>query len=100
MKEPMPYKKYDFAFCYSDKYLYVISGKKNQNEIVDSCERYSLIENKWSEIAPVNHKRFAASAIGTSNGLIYLFGGRRDVNNSMVHEIEAYDASKNCWKVL
>ena len=29
MKEPMPYKKYDFAFCYSNKYLYVISGKKN-----------------------------------------------------------------------
>lgn len=46
------------------------------------------------------HKRYAASAIGCSNGRIFLFGGRTDINNSMASEIEEYNDQTNTWSIV
>jgi len=99
-KAPMLHKKFDFTLAYLSGYVYVICGKDSSSEVVDSCERYSVEENQWSVIAPVRKKRYAASALGFSNNKVYLFGGRSDYNNVMVHEIEEYCAFRNEWTIL
>jgi Uncharacterized protein conserved in bacteria len=99
-KAPMIYKKFDFTLAYLNGYIYVICGKDNTSEVVDTCERYSIQDNQWNSIAPVRKRRYAASAVGMSNNKIYLFGGRSDYNNTMVNEIEEYCAIKNEWNIL
>jgi len=99
-KAPMIHKKFDFTLAYLNGYIYVICGKDSTSEVVDSCEKYSIEENQWSSIAPVRKKRYAASALGFSNNKIYLFGGRSDYNNMMVHEIEEYCAFRNEWTII
>jgi len=100
IKAPMIHKKFDFTLAHLNGYIYVICGKDSSSEVVDTCERYSVEENVWTSIAPVKKRRYAASAVGISNNKIYLFGGRSDYNNSMVHEIEEYCSIKNDWTIL
>ena len=99
-KAPMPLRKFDFTLCYLNGCIYVLCGKDNSSEVVNSCERYSLEDNQWNSIAAVNKKRYAASAVGFGGNRIYLFGGRSDYSNTMVHEIEEYKMELNQWSVL
>lgn len=99
-KAPMPFRKFDFTLCYLNGHIYVLCGKDSSSEVVNSCERYSLEDNQWSTIAPVHKKRYAASAVGFTNNRIYLFGGRSDYSNTMVHEIEEYRVDQNEWTIL
>ena len=100
LKAPMLHKKFDFTLAYLNGCIYVICGKDCNSEVVDDCEKYSVEENTWCSIAPVRKKRYAASALGFSNNKVYLFGGRSDYNNMMVHDIEEYCAFRNEWTIL
>jgi hypothetical protein len=100
-KCPMPFKKYDFTLCYHKGFVYVICGKDSDSQVVDSCEKYDINRNQWSLIAPINKRRYAASAvIAKEINKIYLFGGRSDYHNMMMDDIEEYDISKNIWKII
>lgn len=100
LKAPMVHKKFDFTLAYLNGHIYVICGKDSTSEVVDTCEKYSIEENQWTSIAPVRKKRYAASALGCLNNKVYLFGGRSDYNNMMVHEIEEYCVFRNEWTIL
>eukprot|EP01017_Pseudomicrothorax_dubius_P040136 TRINITY_DN6241_c0_g1_i1.p1 TRINITY_DN6241_c0_g1~~TRINITY_DN6241_c0_g1_i1.p1 ORF type:complete len:443 (-),score=91.71 TRINITY_DN6241_c0_g1_i1:124-1452(-) len=99
-KASMLHKKFDFTLCYLQEHIYVICGKDSSSEVIDSCERYNVVDNTWSQIAPVKRKRYAASAVGTGNSRIFLFGGRTDVNNMMVNDIEEYSVATNTWEII
>lgn len=43
----MPHKKFDFTLCFLDNFIYVICGKDSSSDVVDTCERYNVIENTW-----------------------------------------------------
>ena len=100
-KTHMPFKKYDFTLAYLNGYIYVICGKDSTNTIVAKCERYNVNTSSWSLIAPVNKKRYAASVVSVKESeKLFLFGGRSDLQNNMMKEIEEYDVSKNIWKIV
>ena len=97
----MPLKKYDFTLCYLLGHVYTICGKNVNNDIVESCECYDIEEDTWRTIAPVNKKRYAATAATIKEkGRIYIFGGRGEAQNAMIAEIEEYTVSRNEWKIL
>lgn len=97
----MPVKKYDFSVCYIDNYIYIVSGKNENHLIVNSCERYDIINNSWKKISNCIHPRFASLLISDNyNKKLFLFGGRFGNNNKMVEEIEEYDIERNTWKVV
>lgn len=62
-KQNMPTKKIDFTLTFVDDLIYVICGKDSSNEIIESCEAYNVQKNEWKMIAPVNKKRYAATAV-------------------------------------
>lgn len=95
----MPNKKFDFTLCYCKPCIYVLCGKDASSEVVNTCEKFNVETNTWSTIAPAIKKRYAASATGI-NSKIFLFGGRSDLNNVMVEEIEEYDSTSNSWRVI
>lgn len=43
----MPHKKFDFTLCYLDGCIYVICGKDNSSEVIETCEKYNVNENTW-----------------------------------------------------
>lgn len=55
----------------------------------------------WTLINPTNIKRYATSASSFKNlEKIFLFGGRSNLNNMMVDEIEEYCVKSNLWTVV
>jgi N-acetylneuraminic acid mutarotase len=101
LRSPMLQKKYDFTCCVLDGFIYVISGRDTSAEIVDRCERYEYSKDKWSSIASVKRKRYAASSASMSgHKKIYLFGGRTESNNNMLEDIEEYDVTNDIWKLV
>ena len=100
LKAPMMHKKFDFTLAYLNGYIFVMCGKDSTSEVVDTCEKYSIEENQWTNISSVKKKRYAASALGFSNNKVYLFGGRSDYNNMMVNDIEEYCVFRNEWTII
>lgn len=100
-RAPMLTKRYDFALCQLNGDIYVIAGKDGNGEVIGSVERYDVSKDQWTAIAPVNKRRYAASAVGMAEfEKIYLFGGRSDGGTGMAEEIEEYDLTKDAWKSL
>ena len=101
-KAPMPVKKFDFSICCVNGFIYVLAGKAGDGDgrVVSSCERFEIAENRWEKIAPCCKKRYASTAVGTRSGLIFLFGGRCQVENQMVSLIERYDIAADKWTVV
>jgi N-acetylneuraminic acid mutarotase len=64
-------------------------------------KRYHVESNTWFLIGSTVVKRYATSASAFANlNKIFLFGGRSNVNNMMVDEIEEYSVSTDSWKVV
>ena len=42
----MPHKKFDFTFCYLLGCIYVLCGKDSQSEVTDTCERYTVEDDR------------------------------------------------------
>ncbi len=100
-KKPMPHKKFDFTICHFNNVIYVICGKDENSEVVNTCEAYSLNTDTWKILSRVNYKRYAASSVVAKEvGKIFLFGGRSDQQNLMMEQIEEYDITRNLWKVI
>lgn len=100
-KANMLTKKYDFSICHHSGYVYVICGKGQNTEILDSCERYDIYKDSWTSIARVSKKRYASSAVVAAEAdKIYLFGGRSDYNNQMAEEIEEYNIATDVWTTV
>jgi len=80
--------------------VYAIGGRRNICDsvaVLNSCERYSIAENKWEFIAPMNLKRCNATAVSKCDKLIVM-GGYNGEN--VESTIESYDFDKKVWYLL
>jgi len=86
--------------CNVKDYIYVmggstIAGKGNLN----SCERYNIVENKWTPIAPMKNKCAEALFINYQNEFIYRIGGVNELGK-ILPGIERYSIKTNKWQEL
>ncbi len=44
-------------------HIYVIGGKDNKGNVVNTIERYSLVNNNWSILKSAINKRYAGAAV-------------------------------------
>ena len=73
------------------------SGKQRLN----SVEKYTVKEDKWTQMAVMKDKRHYLSACTINDEFIYAFGGffgstEQEINDT----IEVYEVEKNQWSVL
>ena len=61
-KTPMHYKKYDFCLAILNNFIYVFGGKDENNYVVDTAEKYDILQDKWYILKSAETKRYAASA--------------------------------------
>jgi hypothetical protein len=74
-------------------YLYVISGKNNNNSVSTQCEKLDLESLNWSSIENNQVGRTCASG-SAHKGNLFIIGGCK--NSS----IEKYDVKENIWSLV
>jgi actin-binding protein IPP len=86
-----------------DRYLYVVGGNNVNQDVLNTVEKYSFDEDKWTKCAPMNVGR-ASPAVASADGLLYVAGGDQtcEVNfyraQITVSAFECYDPATDTWK--
>ena len=80
--------------------VFVLGGFSGKQRLC-SVEKYSIREDKWSQMAPMKDKRHYLSACSIADEHIYAFGGffgstEQEINDT----IEMYEVEKNQWTML
>lgn len=73
--------------------IFVIGGRNNPRNSIESVERYDPSTDEWKRMAPLHHKRQGAVA-SALNGFIYVFGAK---NTESRQSIERYDQHEDSW---
>ena len=76
--------------------VYIIAGKNQSNTTSTNCETFSIADENWTEIAPMNAGRTCCSGTNSGNYIYILGGYQLAVDNT----IERYSISENEWKWL
>jgi len=100
-KCPMLSKRAFFSTLYSqiDCQIYAVGGYDGTQDL-KSCEKYSLYENVWREIAPMNVARNGSSCLLLKHlKFLFVMGGSNREQGSM-NAIERYDLEFDSWTLL
>lgn len=77
------------------KEIYVFGGLGQGYDFLKHCEKYSVLNDVWTKIAPIKKAKFNASACIMNNEIIYLIGGYN--NSSYLNDIKKYSIANNTW---
>ncbi|KAH1178482.1 kelch-like protein 38 isoform X1 [Mauremys mutica] len=93
--EPMLVPRYSHRSIAYKNYIFSIGGIGENQEILNSMERYDSIYNVWENMAnmPV---AVLHPAVAAKDQRIYLFGGE-DIMQNPVRLIQVYHISRNMW---
>ena len=94
-------ERYTFNCVYKNPYVYAIAGRsygEDNDAILKRCERFSLNDKKWVEMAPLNQARCSAMSFLLKNK-IYIFGGYKG-NGERENSIEIFDDVLNKWEMF
>ena len=98
-RAPMLQQRDSHAVCYNEEYLYVIGGltlSKGRRVVSRECERYNIVTNKWTALAPVSLPVSNHCACVFQKKYIFCFGGRCQPNK-LSNNIFKYTISKDVW---
>ncbi|XP_054841217.1 kelch-like protein 38 [Eublepharis macularius] len=93
--EPMLVPRYSHRSVAYKNYIFAIGGVGEDQEILNSMERYDSIYNAWEHMTnmPV---AVLHPAVAAKDQRIYLFGGE-DIMQNPVRLIQVYHVSRNMW---
>ena len=79
-------------------YVYVCGGINSESLSIQSCERYSIDQNKWEPIADLPSCKSHVTLCAVNNNKILSFGG--DNNENITNTIDLYEYDKDIWLQL
>ena len=89
---------FQFAAVTLQGFLYVVGGKRMNNNRVSTVERYNPDTNLWQKVAPLSSPR---SRVGTVADGSYLYAiGGSDASAGFLDTVERYDPTRNTWDKL
>ena len=87
-------------FARLDNSIYAIGGSDSNSSDLNKCEKFSLIENVWRPISPMNLSRNGtASVLFDQFRLIFVFGGNNHKHGS-INKIEKYEIDFDKWSII
>lgn len=95
IKNPFSLARKAHGFIYLGGFLFICGGLNESDENLDSCEKYELKTEKWSNISKMVKKSSYFSLACFSNQFIFKFGGIGTSNT-----IEKYDVIKDVWSEI
>lgn len=94
-KADMNERREGLAVVYRQDYIYVTGGRYSYN----TCERYSIFEDKWEVMGQMNYGRYEHVAIIMAfEKLIFVVGGLPQEEVGKI--IERYDIVNDRWDVI
>ena len=100
----MQNRRYAHAATCLNGYVFVLGGFDNKDadgvapSTLDSCERFSVHENKWFPVCSMNEGRAFCGVSAIGDQFVYLFGGFHDYE--VLQSIEKYDSVLDNWITL
>ncbi len=99
-RSPMIEPRNAHAITACKDHIFVLGGFSGKQRL-NSVEKYSVSDNKWTQAAPMKDKRHYLSACTINDEYIYAFGGffgstEQEINDS----IEVYNSEANTWTML
>ena len=85
------------AITFIDNSIYVIGGIKNQR-VFSSMYKYSIINEKWTQMASMSIERYEASATVINDYQICITGGANN-DYSVISSIEIFNIQVNEWEL-
>jgi len=75
-KEKLPLKKYAMSLINISNFIYSVGGGGNNTDVLKECEKYSILDNKWTVIPQLTQlrKHCATIYLGGNNILIACAG--------------------------
>ena len=98
-REDMHQERYDHCLVYDDnnKAIYSLGGFDGREcEYLDHCEKYTFLDDTWTQIRPMWKKKLGFSACLMNNKFIYAFGGFTE-RNVVLNDIEKFNTFTNNW---
>ena len=96
-KEDMFYKREDHSLVLSSplRQIYVLAGN-GPNGLLNQCEKFSLDNEKWTKIPPLNRENEEAAAVLHNSRFIHYFGTK------LIKEFEVLDLfeEETGWKLM
>ena len=74
------------SVCFNNRYVYVLGGYLDGQNLTNRCERYDIVSNKVEEIRPMNYAACSFACCSFGGRYIYKFGGVGE-NNDIIHYI-------------
>jgi hypothetical protein len=98
-KPPMICRRAFFPgiFCIIDSCIYVFGGQDGTDDL-KMCEKFSVSENVWRPISPMNEARNGSSCV-IMDKAIFIFGGNSQHKKSL-DSIERYSIEYDCWESM
>ncbi len=89
-----------FPSVYSpqEQAIYCLGGRNLTGDL-DNCERYCIIQNKWTFIKPLPSKWNGSAALILDNSYIFCFGGSSEERGSLTC-IDQYYITYDKWDTL
>jgi N-acetylneuraminic acid mutarotase len=71
-----------FSALYHEGFVFVFGGLNYIDKVMRKCERYSIENNAWKNIADMHEPRKHASACALTTDTIYVFGGTTSTHST------------------
>ena len=82
----LKYGRSSHGICFNNRYIYVLGGYLNHQNLTNRCERYDIVNNKVEEIRPMLYESCSFACCSFAGRYIYKFGGVGD-NSEIIHNI-------------
>ena len=102
--QPLKQARYGHASVFVNQLVLVLGGFNHRDDeaqapnTLASCEKYSVKENEWAAMAPMQQERAYFSACRVKEEFVYVFGGFQ--NYETTSSIEVYNLMLDKWTVL
>jgi hypothetical protein len=77
----------------------LVAGGNDGSAVVQACELYDPIADKWSVTGSLNQGRYRFSLVRLNDGRVLALGGLTDMYVATTETCELYDPAAGTWKV-
>ena len=94
-KEKLPHKKYAMSLIKIKNFIYSIGGSENSKTNLDTCEKYSILDNKWSAIPILSEMKASCGTFCLSNNTkLFAIAGGQDYYSDSFEMIDLVKVDK------
>ncbi|MEM8484903.1 MAG: kelch repeat-containing protein [Bacteroidota bacterium] len=94
-RAPIPEARSGVSAVVLDNQVYVIGGRNEAGQILNTVSRYDPANDTWTTVQPMTQARFNAAAV-VHNNKIYVMGGRGN-SSAVLDKAEVFDPVAQTW---